>query len=89
MDVSVSGEGLGGGVEAEDGKYTGVRGGGERERKEARKRSDVRYRQQRDAGDTTSDGERWEVTGGVGEERRGRGGARRWSSGVQRVEEEG
>lgn len=45
----------------------------------ARKRSDVRYRQQRDAGDTTSDGERWKVTGGV---RRGGRGVRRWSSGV-------
>lgn len=45
----------------------------------ARKRSDVRYRQQRDAGDTTSDGERWKVTGGVG---RGGGGVRRWSSEV-------
>lgn len=29
-------------------------------------RSGVRYRQQRDAGDTTSDGERWKVTGGAG-----------------------
>lgn len=30
------------------------------------KRSDVKYRQQRDAGDKTSDGERWKVTGCAG-----------------------
>lgn len=53
---------------------TQVCGGGEEREKgasAARKRSDVRYRQQRDAGDTTSDGERWKVTGRRGEGRRG------------------
>lgn len=61
------GEGGGGVGRAEDGKHTGVRGGakGEMGASAARKRSDVRYRQQRDAGDAAFDGERWKVTGGV------------------------
>lgn len=93
VDVFVSGGRFGEGrrERPQDGKHTGVDsaggGGVKRERSlGGAERSDVRYRQQRDAGDTTSDGERWKVTGGAGRSGRVCGdGVQGW----RRAEEEG